>query len=487
MASVGSFSQEERRGCLRCYDMGVGETLDTLRAESASSVASAQDGFQPQLVLLFERARPLVGGARYSLARIDRVTIGRGKRRTARRLVEDGRPTLAIATPDERMSLHHARLERTESTWRFVDCDSTNGSRVNRARTRMQVLSDGDVLEVGRTLFRYRAAMTTPANAAADVDTESLQGLPKSFGTLLPWLERDLETLRRVARSEAAVLLLGETGTGKEVLARGIHAHSGRGGPFVAVNCGGVPSTLIESLFFGHKRGAFSGATHDEMGLVRAAQEGTLFLDEVGDLPPAGQAALLRVLQEREVTAVGSTRATKVDLRVVAATHRPLPTLIRSGSFREDLFARLSAFTYVVPPLRERMDDIGVLVAAVLEKEAGPSGKLLSFSSAASYALIEHGWPHNVRELEQRLKIGALLGSGGRIDMTSRALDAVVDDGVDEPPDRTHPVTLAEIEAVLRKAPNVSAAAKMLRIHRSHLYRLFRHFGIRRRADAKTS
>jgi DNA-binding NtrC family response regulator len=456
----------------------VSVTGDTLSAtdESGAHIA-VHDGAQPQLVLLIERARPLAGGARYCLAHIDRVTIGRGTGRAARRVVENGRPTLEIEIPDKRMSLHHARLDRSGSTWKFVDCASTNGSRINRNRTTTKALSDGDVLETGRTLFRYRAEMTTPANAAADVDSETLRGLPKSFGTLLPRLERDLDTLARVARSDVAVLLLGETGTGKEVLARGIHEHSRRAGPFVAVNCGGLPVTLIEALFFGHKRGSFSGAVRDELGLVRAAQGGTLFLDEVGDLPPSGQAALLRVLQEHEVIPVGSTRAIEVDIRVVAATHRALPSLVKSGAFREDLFARLSAFTHTVPPLRDRIDDIGVLIAALLGGVLMPDGKPMSFSSVAFNSLIEYRWPQNVRELEQRLKIGALLGSDGRIELDADLSNAG-SASVVERPQRREPVTLDEIEAALREAPSLSAAASALRIHRSHLYRLIRHFGI---------
>jgi transcriptional regulator of acetoin/glycerol metabolism len=453
--------------------------VDTDRATDTSGPIATHDMQRPHLVLMLERGRPLAGGARYSLATIDRVTIGRGASRAARRVMDKGRPTLQILVPDERISLHHAFIDRNAQTWRLVDCESTNGSKVNRRRTQCVVLSDGDILELGRTLFRYRAAMPTPVDAAGDLDAEALQGLAKSFGTLLPWLARDLDTLARVARSDVAVLLLGETGTGKEVLARAIHEHSGRTGPFVAINCGALPATLLESLLFGHKKGAFSGAVQDELGFVRAAQGGTLFLDEVGDLPEPSQAALLRVLQEREVTPVGATRPIEVDARVVAATHRALEGLVHSGEFREDLLARLSAFTYRVPPLRDRIDDIGVLVAALLgpmvaEREATKSW---SFSAQAAYALIEHSWPHNARELEQRLKVGALLASGGRIEL-AKVTPGPEPLGAAKPPARRTPVTVDEVDQALREAPTLSAAAQMLRIHRSHLYRLIRHFGI---------
>jgi transcriptional regulator of acetoin/glycerol metabolism len=462
----------------------MGGTIDTLRDTDASGARIAtHDVVRPQLVLVLERARPLAGGARYSLAQVDRVTLGRGPERAVRRVVDDGRPTLEIAIPDERISLRHARIDRVGNTWEFVDCGSTNGSRVNRVQTEAKTMSDGDVLEVGRTLFRYRAEMITPVNSAGDVDFRSLQGMQRSFGTLLPWLERDLDTLARVARSEVAVLLLGETGTGKELLARSIHQQSGREGRFVAVNCGGLPPTLIESLFFGHKRGSFSGAVRDEIGFVRAADGGTLFLDEVGDLPPSCQTALLRVLQEREVVPVGATHAVGVDVRIVAATHRPLPSLVKTGAFRDDLYARLSAFTYAVPPLRDRIDDIGVLVSSILARTADESARPLSFSAATAYALIEHRWPHNVRELEQRLKIGALLGSRGRIELTVDTPEPLSPTATEGSTQRKA-ITADEIELALRQTRNVSAAAKALRIHRSHLYRLIRHFGIQHRADS---
>jgi transcriptional regulator of acetoin/glycerol metabolism len=448
------------------------------------SVIEFGDAVRPQLVLLLERARPLAGGARYTLADVDQVILGRGVERTSRRLLRGGRRTLEIVIPDEHVSPVQARIDRVRGGWWFVNCGSANGSRINRTRTEAKELTDGDVLEIGKTLFRYRAEMTTPPSFAGDVDSLSSQVMARSFGTILPWLERDLATLVRVARSRMTVLLLGETGTGKEVLARAIHEHSLRTGPFVAVNCGGLPTTLIESLLFGHKKGSFSGAVRDEIGLVRAAEGGTLFLDEVGDLPPSGQAALLRVLQEREVIPVGSTSSIGVDVRVVAATHRPLPSLAKSGAFRDDLYARLSAFVYAVPPLRDRIDDVGVLVASILRRHAGDSKEHLSFSAAAAHALVEHRWPHNVRELEQRLNVGVLLGASGRIELALDPLEMPSEAPAPERPLQRKPLTAEQVELALRRTPNRSAAAKALRIHRSHLHRLIRQFGIDPRSKA---
>jgi transcriptional regulator of acetoin/glycerol metabolism len=389
--------------------------MDTRTVTAASERDPALDVVHPQLVLVIDRAQPLAAGARHSLANIERVTVGRGPRRAAARVVADGRATLKILLPDERASSLHAVLERRGAGWHLSDCGSTNGSRVGGRTIRETELEDGEVIEIGQTFFRYRAAVSTPFDAAGDVDAADVRGLPRAFGTLLPWLTRDLETLSRVARSDVSVLLRGETGTGKEVLARAIHAESGRKGQFVAVNCGALPVALVESLLFGHKRGAFSGAAQDELGLVRTAEGGTLFLDEIGDLGAAAQAAVLRVLQEREVLPLGATRPIATDVRIVAATHRPIETLAGAGEFRQDLLARIGGFTYALPPLRDRIDDLGMLVAALLGKVAGERASATSLASDLVYAMLAYDWPFNVREVEQRLRTGAILAVDGRI------------------------------------------------------------------------
>ena len=391
--------------------------FDTRPLTGDADRLARRESSQPHLVLVLQRDRLRAGGARYSLAGLDRVTLGRGATRSSRRFCESGTRTLAIHLPDTRMSSGHAILERHGDTWSFQDCGSTNGSRVGRARVTRATLEDGDRLELGRSIFSFRAALPTPANAVADVDAANLPGLLASFGTLVPRLSSELETLARVARSDVPVLLLGETGTGKEVLARAVHAESGRQGPFVAVNCGALPSGLVESLLFGHKKGAFSGASNDELGFVRAAHGGTLLLDEIGDLAALSQASLLRVLQEREVVPVGSTRPVAADVRVLAATHRPLVALVDDGSFRADLYARLSAFTFTLPSLRDRRDDLGLLVAAILPRVAGARAGALVLSEASADALLSHDWPLNVRELEQRMKVAAVLAEDDRLEL----------------------------------------------------------------------
>ncbi|HVK76494.1 MAG TPA: sigma 54-interacting transcriptional regulator, partial [Kofleriaceae bacterium] len=220
--------------------------------------------------------------------------------------------------------------------------------------------------------------------------------------------QRDLDRLAQLATSRVTVLILGETGTGKELVARALHELSDRAGQFTAINCGALPTHLVAAELFGYRKGAFSGAQEDRPGLVRAADGGTLFLDEVGELPPEAQTALLRVLQEQEVLAIGGTRPVRVDLRVAAATHRNLEELVGRGELREDLLARLSGFTMRLPPLRDRREDLSLLIPALLQRVA-PAPARVRFSRVAALALLSHGWPQNVRELERCLAAATAL------------------------------------------------------------------------------
>ena len=460
--------------------------MTTETRTATSEREGALDAAQPQLILVLDRARPLSGGERHSLANIARVTIGRARERRATRIVEDGVATLRIQLADERVSALHATLDRVDGEWRLVDPGSTNGSHVNGRAARLATLEDGDILEIGQSFFRFRASMRTPADAPGDVDVSTLDGVSRAFGTLLPWLTRDLSRLARVARSEVSVLLRGETGTGKEVLARAIHAESGRTGPFVAVNCGAMPAPLVESLLFGHKRGAFSGAAQDELGLVRSAEGGTLFLDEVADLGGPAQAALLRVLQEREVLPVGATRPIATDVRVLAATHRPVEGLSAQGAFRADLLARLSGFTFTVPPLRDRIDDLGLLVSTILARVAPERAAGLSLSSELVYAMLRHDWPFNAREVEQRLRTAVVLAFDGRIQL-SHAWTSGLSDGAStsEPPPRASEergrdeALRRELEAKLTEhGGNVTRVSEALGKRRTTIQRWIRRLGL---------
>jgi DNA-binding NtrC family response regulator len=213
------------------------------------------------------------------------------------------------------------------------------------------------------------------------------------------------ELIGNVAQSLSTVLIEGETGTGKEQVARAIHASSNqRSGPLVAVNCAALPETLLESELFGHEKGSFTGATGQRKGRFEMADGGTLFLDEVGDVPAAMQVKLLRVLQERRIERVGSTQSIDIDVRVIAATNRNLPTLVAEGKFREDLYYRLNVVKIDLPPLRERVEDIGLLVTHFMQKFARADGSPKHVAPEAMEILMRHQWPGNVRELENAIE-----------------------------------------------------------------------------------
>jgi len=230
-----------------------------------------------------------------------------------------------------------------------------------------------------------------------------------------------IERVAQVARTDASVLLLGETGSGKEVIARAIHERSARrDGPFIRVNCGAVPPELIDSELFGHEKGSFTGAIAARRGWFERADGGTLFLDEVGELAPTVQVRLLRVLQDHVVQRIGGEREQTVDVRLVAATHRDLPELVREGRFREDLWYRIAVFPIILPPLRERPEDLPALVRHFVQRAANRAGLHVPPVDAESLArLAAYPWPGNVRELGAVIERAVILGQGGRLDVAS--------------------------------------------------------------------
>jgi len=317
--------------------------------------------------------------------------------------------------------------------------------------------------------------------------------------------------LERLAPTEATVLLTGETGTGKDVLARAIHAASRRaGGPFVVVDCGAVVGSLIESELFGHEKGAFTGATERRQGAFELADGGTLFLDEIGELPLDLQPKLLRAIEQRAFKRVGGSREQRVDVRIVAATKRPLRQEVERGKFREDLYFRLAVVPIELPPLRERPEDVPLLVERLLERFAAREGleRPLKLAPEAMAALKAHDWPGNVRELRNVLERAALLARAmgreqiGPSDVPGWTLGAVApSEGEDGPPPfepgKSYRQTKAEWEAwferrfvrwlLERHDGNVSAAARAADMDRKYLARLARRHGISvgraRRAD----
>ncbi len=357
----------------------------------------------PVLYVALSCARPELGGARHSLGNVDRAVIGRSSDAAPRRTFASGLWTLSVAVQDSHASSRHALFERLGDDFFVEDLGSRNGTRVNGAKlTERCLLADGDFIEVGHTILQYRAAALVPMGFAADAACAQ-DDADSALQTLDAALAQQAEELTRVAQSPAPILLLGETGTGKELLARAIHRLSGRSGRFVAVNCGALPVSLVEAQLFGHVRGAFSGAITNAPGLLRAADHGTLLLDEVGDLPEPSQIALLRVLQEQEVLPVGGVEPVKIDLRVIAATHKPLRELAAEGKFRDDLLARLRGYSFALPPLRARRQDIGLIIGAFSRERP------FRLLPTAGRALLRYDWPHNVRELRHALGIAATL------------------------------------------------------------------------------
>jgi len=300
-----------------------------------------------------------------------------------------------------------------------------------------------------------------------------------------PQMRQVLKIIRRVSPTDATVLIRGESGTGKEVVARTIHALSPRsGGPFVVVNCAAVPTTLLESELFGHEKGAFTGAVERRIGRFEQAHGGTIFLDEIAEMPPGTQAKILRVLQEREFERVGGTSPIRVDVRLIASTNRDLEAAIASGAFREDLYYRLKVIEVRLPPLRERKDDIPALCGYFLGEFARQMGRRPpEIDEAAMQALMAHRWPGNVRELRNVLERAMVLGVGDRLLL--RHLPPEVRRHTVTRQDLPEDLALSQVErdhiaSVLALTGwNKSRAAELLRISRPRLDRKIRDYGLK--------
>ncbi|MGE0398770.1 MAG: sigma 54-interacting transcriptional regulator [Kofleriaceae bacterium] len=349
------------------------------------------------LYIIFDSERPRGEVARFSLENVSRVEIGRAAAHDASR---EG-TQLRVGRNDGAMSSKHAELRLERGSWTITDLGSKNGIWVDGRQVASAPIVPGTILQLGHTFATLGPPVDITGDDVADLvvrDDASIVGTT----TLLPSLRAQLADLDRIALSSTPIVLTGPTGTGKERMAARVHAGSNRTGPLVSLNCGAVPAGLIESELFGARKGAFSGAGEDRAGLVETAQNGTLFLDEIGDLPLDAQAALLRTLELGEVRRVGDTRTRRLDVRVVAATHRDLEAMARAGTFREDLLARLSGHVLALPALATRLVDLGILIAALL-RELAPDREL-TVSTVATRALLAYTWPRNVRELRRCLE-----------------------------------------------------------------------------------
>ncbi|MDR5170233.1 sigma-54-dependent Fis family transcriptional regulator [Methylobacillus flagellatus] len=331
-----------------------------------------------------------------------------------------------------------------------------------------------------RPLVQSALKLSSAEQAEASHDTLALIGNSAAIKQVRSMIEK-------LSRSQAPVYISGESGSGKELAARLIHQNgSRRDGPFIAVNCGAIPENLMESEFFGHKKGAFTGATQDKEGMFHAAKGGTLFLDEVADLPLAMQVKLLRAIQEKKVRMVGGTQEESVDVRIISATHKNLSVLMERGEFRQDLYYRLNVIELKLPALRDMQEDIPLLVDALLAKQCREEGRAMpALSPEASQMLARHSFVGNVRELENVLERALALCDGNTITAEDLLLDqdagtpassaspALEDEGLPLPDYLEHIEKTAILNALEKTQHNKTAAAKLLGVSfRTFRYRL---------------
>jgi DNA-binding NtrC family response regulator len=394
----------------------------------------------------------------------------------------DQGPFVRLVFDDERMSRMHVAVLNDGGELQIRDCDSSNGLMVDGQRVKEAALEAGSVVRLGDTLLV--AARDAPGDEA---DRGGL-GLVGSSHLLVALREM----IRRVAPSALPVLIRGETGTGKELVAAAVHRQSGRAGAFVPVNCAALPATLVESTLFGHRRGAFTGATGDQEGAFLRADAGTLFLDEIGELPLEAQPKLLRVLEDGQVTPIGASRSIRTSARLVTATNVPLDDALAAGRFRRDLYARLAGVEVHTPALRDRLEDVPALFSHFLP----PADRARAASTDFVEALLLHPWLQNVRELgklAERLSVLhphaarwelPMLGEPLRRRVIERTSDheaaALVsaspsESRLDGPPDRE------TLLALLQKFDgNVSLLAKHVGRNRKQVYRWMDDQGVSR-------
>jgi putative PEP-CTERM system response regulator len=339
-----------------------------------------------------------------------------------------------------------------------------------------------EIDELGLIVAR---AFHVHALEAENIRLASVQGGMTLLGGIItasPEMLKTVRTVERVASADVSVMLLGASGTGKELLARGLHETSGRrDGAFVAINCAAIPENLLESELFGHEKGAFTGAVKTTEGKIEQAHGGTMFLDEIGDVPLSLQVKLLRFLQERTIERVGGRKGIPVDTRVVTATHRDIDAMVASGAFREDLYYRIAEIVVHIPSLAERPGDASLLGRAFVQRFASSMrSDVTGLTPDALAALDAHSWPGNVRELENRVKRAVIMADGKLV--TAADLDLAEGDAADDPINlksvREAADRKAIARAIARTEGNISGAAKLLGISRPTLYDLLKNYDI---------
>ncbi len=322
-----------------------------------------------------------------------------------------------LVLTDTTVSRRHALLAAEGDRYVLRDLDSTNGTIVDGTPVREAYLAPG-----ARIVFGDTEVLFQPRKKWERIDVTDADHFGEMYGTTAA-MKSVFSLLAKLSPTSLSCILVGETGTGKELAARAIHEHSPRAGkPFVVVDCGSISESLIESELFGHERGAFTGADRQRIGAFEAAHEGTVFLDEIGELPVELQPKLLRVLERREVKRLGATKLIEIDVRVVAATHRDLPAMVKQSQFREDLYYRLAEVIVELPPLRDRAGDVAVIARRILAAFAS-EGPVPELTDDAIASLSRRPWPGNVRELRNVLKRSVVLCGGPRLTAKDVSLD----------------------------------------------------------------
>jgi transcriptional regulator with PAS, ATPase and Fis domain len=405
----------------------------------------------PTLLLLYTGGLPLREPRRIAIS-TGSLVIGRAAESDA-----------GLALDDKRASRIHAVVKReTNGQLAISDAGSRNGTFVNGDQVRQAGLRDGDIVRIGDSLLIVRFS----AGSLEDSPCSYLIGCSSSAVQLR-------QMLSRLAATRTSILLLGETGTGKEVAARYLHEHSGRSGPLITVNCGALPESLVESLLFGHTRGAFTGATQ-QTGFFRTAQNGSLLFDEIGELPLAVQPKLLRVLEDRMVYPVGATTGQAVDVRLMFATNRKLLEAVSLGNFRADLYARIAEVLIDLPPLRSRREDILMLL-----RHALPEGAPLPLPASLAEVLLLHNWPFNIREV---VKLAAELSATSDPETIAARLRRPA-----SPPPATESEPSSEDRMLNRERlatllnihrGNVAAIARELKCPRKYIYRWVEQYNL---------
>jgi transcriptional regulator with PAS, ATPase and Fis domain len=434
------------------------------------------------LVRLLSADEPGLPSFRHWLEGVDAVRIFRGPAG-----VEVRANTLEVAIDDPYASASHVLLRLTPEGMSIRDEGSSNGTYVEGERllTGEERQVRNGLIEVGRTFFLLRDETAGARESPTMPDAAEPLTFHAGFA-------EELRRAARLARRSHDLLIVGESGAGKEFAARWLHQQSGRSGSLVAVNCAALPEHLLEDELFGHVKGAFSGAHSDRAGLIRAAHEGALLLDEVGEMSPALQAKLLRVLEERRVRPLGGERELPVDIQVIAATHRDLRTMVDEGRFRHDLHARLGLLTVRIPAVRERREDLGLLIRNVLTPlPAGADS--VRFELETLRALLLHDWPMNVREIRKLLLAAADLAipdGEGAVVIGPQHVPSGMLDRIQRSPTGSAQLSSEDEELrdrlsrlLVEHRGNLAAVAREMERPRIYVQRLMARLGLRRPAS----